>query len=138
MNKLFFDTNLWVRWLLHDNPYQFERVKSLLTQNESGAIQTYTSSIVLLEISYVLKSVYEFKFEEVLESLEGIRSIKNITILESTNIQLALEFFKSYKIKFSDCLIASQITAGMTLCTFDAELAKIKEITAKTPADLLP
>lgn len=137
MKKIFFDTNLWIRWLLHDNPHQFEQVKSLLTSNESGEIQIYTSSIVILEVSYVLKSVYEFKFEEIVESLEGIQTIKNITILENTNIQLALEFFKTYKIKLSDCFIASQITTNMILCSFDVELAKIKEIKIKTPGDLL-
>lgn len=45
------------------------------------------------------------------------------------------EYYKKYKIKFTDCLIASQLPQDSTLVTFDADFNKISEIIVKKPRD---
>lgn len=137
MTKLFLDTNIWVRYLIKDEPKQFAAIKELLASVEKGKYQPYTSSIVLLELSYVLKSVYRFAFDEVLDALESVITTRGITIIETTDSALALACFKTYKIKFTDCLLSSQIRPDIVLVTFDEELRKIKELTVKTPEEVL-
>lgn len=137
MNKIFLDTNLWIRYILMDNKEQFNLVKTILDLNEKGAVKLYSSSIIFLEISYVLKKVYRFKFEEILEVMHSIRTTRGITIIEDTKTDLALSYFKAYKIKFSDCLIASQLRRDITLVTFDEEVKKIKGITVFSPQEFL-
>lgn len=135
--KIFLDTNVLLRYYLKDNE-QFEACENLITQIEEGQFDVYTSSIVFLEISYVLKSVYKLPLTDVVSIMTSIFTLRGITIVEKTNIKTALLFFKKYKIKFTDCLIASQLPKNTVLVSFDEELSKIKEITLKKPQDILP
>lgn len=135
--KLLFDTNIWIRYILKDNLLQFEQAKFLIDANETGLVKLYSSSIIFLELSYVLKTIYHFKFEEILDVMEGIRRTRNIIILQDTDINQAINYYKTYKIKFSDCLIASQLEKDIVLTTFDLEFKKIKEIKCQTPKELL-
>lgn len=137
MNKIFLDTNLWIRYILLDNKEQFGLVKTILDLNEKGTVRLYSSSIIFLEINFVLEKVYRFKFEEILEVMHSMHITRGITIIEDAEIDLAIKYYKTYKIKFSDCLIASQLKKGLTLLTFDKEFKKIKEISSQTPAEFL-
>lgn len=137
MKKIFIDTNLWVRFFIEDNQEQFDQTKSLLAQVEKGNFRVYTSTIVLLELQFVLQKLYHLSFEKTIEIFEIICKIRNITIIEKTNLDLAIKFLKLYKIKFPDCLIASQLPKDAILVSFDEELSKIKEITVKNPKQVL-
>src|SRR3989338_7145194 len=137
MTKTFFDTNLWLRFILMDNNKQFKEVKSLLEVNEGGLIRIYSSPVIFLELAYVLKSVYKFMFDEVQDVLNSTRHTKQMTVLPEDDLDLALKYFNKYKIKFSDCLVASQIKNEISLVTFDTDFNKIKEIKTQSPAQLL-
>lgn len=135
--KIFLDTNVLLRYYLKDNNEQFEACEKLITQIEEGRFDVYTSSIVFLEISYVLKSIYKMPLADVINIMTSVFTLRGITIVDKTNIKTALLFFKKYKIKFTDCLIASQLPKNTVLISFDEELSRIKEITLKNPQDLL-
>lgn len=137
MTKVLLDTNIWIRYILRDNEEQFKRVKSLIEDGEEGKIKIYCSSIIFLEVSYVLKNVYNFKFEEILQVMTSIRLIRGLTVLQDTDIDKALNYFKIFKIKFSDCLIASQLQKNIRFITFDLEFKKVKEIASQTPQEFL-
>lgn len=134
--KIFLDTNFLLRFFLKDEPRQFESCKDLVEQIEEGKFAAYTSAIIMLEVSYVSKSVYKLPFSEVVNILDSVLFIRGITIIEKTNTKLAFKFFKKYRVKFTDCLIASQLPKGMVLVSFDEELTKIKEITVKSPQQI--
>lgn len=135
--KIFLDTNILLRYFLKDEPKQFELCKNLISQIEEGKFTVYTSGIIFLEISYVLKSVYKLPFKEVTNILDSVFSIRGITIIEKTNTNLAFKFFKKYKVKFTDCLIASQLPKDIILVSYDEELLKIKELKVKNPQQIL-
>lgn len=135
--KLFLDTNFLLRLFLEDNKAQLEVCKKLLSQIEEGQFGVCASAIVLLEMSYVLKSVYQIPHPEVIKILDSVFAIRGITITEKTNSKLAFKLYKKYRIKFTDCLIASQLPKNTILITFDKEFSKIKEITVKKPEQIL-
>lgn len=134
--KIFLDTNVLLRLFLEDNQ-QAEICKKLISQVEEGAFSVYTSSIVFLEMSYVLKSVYKIPYEEIIKILDSVFEIRGLTVIEKTNTRLSMKIYKKYKIKFTDCLIASQLPEDTYLISFDKELSKIKEIKVKTPGQIL-
>ena len=136
MSKLFLDSNIWLRFFVRDNP-QYESVEKLISAIESGGYLPYTSAIVLLEVSYVLKTAYRQPKDKIIQYIQSIWDLRNITIVEKTNSKEALKILKRTGIKYSDCLIASQLTAGMLLVTFDKEFSKIKGLTIKTPAQIV-
>lgn len=135
--KIFLDTNVLLRFYLKDAPDQFIPCQNLISQIEEGNFKAYTSSIIFLEVSYVLKSIYKLPFSEITDILDSISTIRGITIIEKTNIKLALEFYKKYKIKFTDCLIASQLPKNTTLVSFDEELPKIRDVEVKKPQEII-
>lgn len=135
--KIFLDTNFWVRFYLEDTQEQLAVCRDLISQVEEGSFQTYTSSIVFLELSYVFKSVYKLPFSKIVEILESIFTLRGIIIIDKTDINKALRFYKKYKIKFTDCLIASQLPKNTILVSFDEELVKIKEAIVKKPQEII-
>jgi len=135
--KIFLDTNVLLRFFLKDNQPQFEICRNLISQIEEGLFNVYTSSIVFLEMSYVLKSVYKIPFPEITKILDSVFEIRGITIIDKTNTKLTLALFKKHRVKFTDCLIAAQLPKGHILVSFDQELSKIKEITVKNPEQLM-
>jgi predicted nucleic acid-binding protein len=137
MISLFFDSNIWLRLFLQDDKEHYESVKKLISYTNDGFFRPYSSSIVFLEVNYVLRSFYKLSYEKTLLYLAKIKGTRNITIIDSTDINRALAYYQEYKIKFTDCLIASQIRKDITLVTFDLEFKKIKEIVSQTPKEVL-
>lgn len=134
--KIFIDTNLWARFFIQDIQDQYEATKNLLALVEEGRFKIYTSTVVLLELQYVLQKLYKLSFKEMIEVFKAIKRIRGITIIERTNFDLALQFYKKYKIKFTDCLIASQLPQNTVLISFDEELSKIKDIDVNKPQEI--
>lgn len=135
--KVFLDTNVLIRFYVKDVQKQYEDSKLFIERIEEGEHKAYTSGIVFLEISFVLKNIYKIPFAGIVEILDSIQSVRGITILDKTDSQLALDFYRKYRVKFSDCLIASQIPKDMILVTFDEEFRKIKEIVSKSPSEIV-
>lgn len=136
MTKIFLDSNVWIRYFLRDNN-QFEEVKNLITAIEEGKFSPYTSAIVLLEICFVLQRYYKYPKNNLESYLRAVLKLRNLTLIEKTDTDKALLYFHEHNIKFSDCLIASQIPKDMTLVTFDKEFDKIRGLSSKAPAKLL-
>lgn len=136
MSKIFLDSNIWLRFFVHDNT-QFDSVQKLIAAIENGQRLPYTSAIVLLEIAYVLKTAYKQPKDKINRYLKSMCSIRNMTVIDKTNTKKALEILEKTGVKFSDCLIASQIPNGATLATFDKDFLKIKGLTIKTPAEIM-
>jgi len=136
MKKLFLDSNIWLRFLTKDEPKQFTDVLKLIEKIESGNFKTYTSTLVLLEVNYVLKNLYRLPMEEVVKALESIKSVRGLTIIEKTAFSKALNLYKLYKIKLADCLIATQLPQNTLLVTYDRDFKKIKGLASRNPGEL--
>ena len=127
--KVFLDSNIWLRLFLRDQEDQYNHSTQLFYAIDTGLFQPYTSSIVFMEVNYVLKSVYKLSTEEALKYLFTMKETRTLTVIEDTDITKALHYYKTHKVKFTDCLIASQLKSSLILVSFDEEMKKIKEIT---------
>lgn len=128
VKKYFVDTNIWVRFFVRDDEKQTELVDAWLQQVEKGRFAIATSAIVLLEVAYVLQSVYKIDKKSVMNALEGILSARGIEIIDKTDMATAIKLAKKTNLKLSDCLIASQVRKGMTLVTFDNDFRKVSDL----------
>lgn len=134
--KIFLDTNVLLRFYLQDNKEQFEAVREVIQQIESGQHRPYVSAIVLLEMVYVLQKVYNVPKQNVLDIIDSVRRIRGVTILEKTKSALAVRFYQQHNVKFADCLIASQVPHDVTIVTYDREFTRLP-IKTTQPQDLL-
>lgn len=137
MDKIFIDTSLFIRFFTQDIQEKYVECKSLFEKIEEGKFRPYTSSVVLLEIFFVLTRQYKFNSEVVRNALGEVLQMRNLTLLEKTNMKKALKFYDQYKIKFADCLIAAQLPVKTKLVTYDTEFKKIKGLDWATPAEII-
>lgn len=134
--KIFIDTNIFIRFFTHDLEEKIEECEKLFEFIRDGKIKPYISNIVVLELIFVLTRQYKFKEEIVLKAVDNLLKLRNIRIIELTKTKKALALFKKLNIKYTDCLIATQIPKGTVLVTYDKEFSKIPVLKSITPAEI--
>lgn len=98
----FVDTNIFLRFLLADNPIQSPRCKKLFELAQKGKVKLMTSEIVVAEIVWVLHSFYGESRESVAEKLRKILLFKSLFIPNREVLLLATQKFESKNIDFID------------------------------------
>lgn len=126
MVKVFLDTNVLVRYATKDDREKFGEVVRFFESVARGEIVPYLSSVVLLELGFVLKLVYKFTKFEIMDVVNHMVKMRGVVIVDKTNLKLALELFDKYKVKFSDCLMASSIPKGVRVFSYDEDFRKMK------------
>lgn len=134
---IFIDTSIFIRYFTQDDLVRFADSKELFEAVERGFLLPYTSNIVILELNYVLTKIYKFRKQIVIPCIEKVLLLRNITLLEETNTKQAIIYFQHGKIKYADCLIATQIPENVTLVTYDSEFKRIPRLTIATPGEIL-
>lgn len=134
--KIFIDTNILIRFFTHDLEEKIEECEKLFEFIRDGKIKPYISNIVILELIFVLIRQYKFKEEIVLKAVDNLLKLRNIRIIELTKTKKALALFKKLNIKYTDCLIATQIPKGTVLVTYDKEFSKIPVLKSITPGEI--
>lgn len=133
MIKIFIDTSIFIRFLTKDIPEKYDECENLFQVIQNGEAKAYISNFVLFEIVFVLTRQYKFPKKKVLQILDQILKIRNITLIEKTDTSKALRLYKEYNIKYGDCVITTQIPKGVTLVTYDRDFSKIPALKPLTP-----
>jgi predicted nucleic-acid-binding protein len=116
------DTNILVRLLTRDNQRQADRAVSFIDNNAIWVAKT-----VVLEIAWVLHSIYGFSRPEVLVALRALSGLQSIHLEDSTNVIKAITWAEA-GLDFADALhLASSQGSSQearSFATFDDKLAK--------------
>lgn len=135
--KIFLDTNIYVRYFIKDDENKFNSIVNLFEQIENSKIKPYTSNIVLLELNYVLSKTYKLDKAQVLVDIQTIiKNTRNLTVIEETDTEKALEIAKKHNIKLADALISTQIRDDIKLCTYDNDFDKLDFIERIEPSSV--
>lgn len=126
MVRVFLDTNVLVRYTTKDDMEKFSGVVDFFKSVAKGETVPYLSSVVLLELGFVLKSVYKFTKLEIMDVVSHVVKMRGVVIVDKTDLKLALKYLDKYKVKFSDCLIASSIPKGVKVFSYDDDFRKMK------------
>ena len=115
------DTNVLVRYFTEDDPTQFQHVEQLFKKyNQDGEI--FISVVVLMELSWVLESCYDWSKEEFCDVLEGILRCSQFTIENPLAVRMAVSRARK-KQDFSDALIGQiGVRKNAKTYTFDKAL----------------
>lgn len=100
------DTNVVIRYLTQDDAKQSAIANRIIEQELNEKNQGYITLISLIEITWVLESCYEQTKDDVINVLDSLLTIKQITIEKTDLVYLALKRFRSGNADFSDVLIA--------------------------------
>jgi predicted nucleic-acid-binding protein len=119
------DTNVLVRFFALDDPLQHSRTEKFI-RSLSSVEPGWVSLPVLMELLWVMGSVYRFDRAGTITILDQLLSRQEIVVEQSETVYKALQLFISGNVDFPDCLIAASAkAAGCTrTVTFDRRAAR--------------
>lgn len=106
-DNLFIDTNVFVRFFVRDSEKTFRECSDFLEALARGKIHAATSSIVIAEIHWLLRSYYKIDKRNIVDFVHRILSMPHLHIDNRDDAALANETFRNTSVKFIDALIAS-------------------------------
>jgi predicted nucleic-acid-binding protein len=106
-NLYFIDTNIFLRVLVQENKTSFEDCFKILEMIKQGKVKAFTNSLVLAEINWVLSGLYKFSKEKTVEAIRSILNLKNLKIIDKSDLQEGINLYEKNKVKFIDALIAA-------------------------------
>lgn len=112
------DTNVVVRYLIADDPEQFERAKALF---EAGGLVVLTS--VLLETEWVLRSTYRLPKSAVIEALRRLANHEGAQVQDPALLHAALHFAER-GLDFADALHLAGSAGYDQFVSFDRRFAR--------------
>lgn len=124
----FIDTNIFLRSLYKENAQTFLECTNFLKAVKENKVDACTSTIVLTEIVYTLRSYYQLDKEIIIKGLQSIVQLGGLKIVDEYDHRLALQFFEKYSVKYIDALIASNksiVSKKMTIVSYDRDFHKL-------------
>lgn len=117
------DTNVLLRLYANDHAVQKQAALNMLAGVPAGHVRV--SVVVLAELAWALRSVYKQPKRIIAGVMFDLLTREEFTIESRAAVFKALNWFESFKIDFSDCLIAALNTdAGASpVYTFDMDAA---------------
>ena len=119
------DTNVVVRLVTRDDPRQTARAEAFVAK---GA---WVSHIVLVEVIWVLDSVFELPHKQLVTAIDMLRNHRDLVLQEPEVVSSALARFRRRpRLGFSDCMVleSARKAGHVPLGTFDRELGKLDDV----------
>lgn len=121
------NTNVLVRFLVHDDEAQFLRSQKLIRREIAAGRPVFISLLVLLETEWVLRSRYDASKVEVATTISALLNSVDDDIEDEPAVEEALFLWKDHAVGFADCLIGARnrrLGCSATM-TFDTKAARI-------------
>ncbi|EAT58562.1 PIN domain-containing protein [Chlorobium ferrooxidans] len=120
------DTNILVRFLVRDDKAQAATVYRLFKTAEEEKTEFFVSVPVLLELIWVLESVYEIKRADILDAFAELLLLPILVFDSHFAIRSFISDAQKNKVDLSDLLIAfdAAVSGCVQVLTFDKKAAK--------------
>ena len=120
------DTNILVRFFVKDDPEQAEKVYRLFKNAEIKKDKIHVPVLVLMELLWVLDSVYEVPREDILNAIDQLTLMPVFEVEHLPAVQMFIRNAKTNHYDLSDLLIAyvSQTNHCDALLTFDKKSSR--------------
>ena len=107
MNKIFIDSNIFLRFFTKDDQGRHEQAVALFKKADKGEIGIVTGPPVLFEIAWTLRSAYDQSKERVLDVLSAITALKGLMLTDADLVEHAINLARSSSQEFADAYIAA-------------------------------
>ena len=124
---IFVDTNYFLRFLIEDNEEQLQTAEKLFMDGAKGNLSLTTSTAVIFEIYWVLRTFYQKSKTEIVEILRKVLKMNFIKIDERNILIQAVNFYNGNNLSLEDCynLFWAREHDIEIFTTFDSKLAKL-------------
>jgi predicted nucleic-acid-binding protein len=121
------DTNVLMRLLVRDHDGQVKAAERFVNAHCSSDDPGYVSRIVIAEIAWVLKDIYDYDRAQIAGAVRGILNVSQFEIDSADEVHAAVADYERSSAGFTDCLVARlNASAGCEYTvTFDRKAAKL-------------
>lgn len=121
------DTNVLVRYVVHDDSGQLAAAKRLIARCVGEGQLLFVPVTVTLELEWVLRAGFGYAKDDVLQVLSNLFSAAELAFESERALEVALQLYREASADFADCLhIALATEAGeQPLWTFDRGASKV-------------
>ncbi len=136
--RVFADTNLFLRYLTNDIPAQADAVEQLLNLASDGKIIMVINSLVIAEIVWTLESYYGLARDSTKDKILAILNTPGIEAAEGDLLLQAIFWYADKNVDFVDAFNAAWALAeGLaTTHTFDRKhFSRIEGIRVQVPGE---
>lgn len=120
------DTNILIRFLIGDDEQQAKKVYNIFKKAESEKDELFVPLLVILELIWVLESVYEIPRTEILGSISELILMPILKFEHQSTLQQFTHSAQGNRYDLSDLLIAHSAKAQgcEIVITFDKKVSK--------------
>jgi predicted nucleic acid-binding protein len=121
------DTNVFIRYLIGDDPAKQHQSKDLIERINSGKEEALTTDVIIHEICYVLSASthYNLSHQDIRDRLYPILVMQGLHLTAKSLCLEALNLFATgEKIDYSDALSAAYVRNGLVegIYSYDRKL----------------
>ena len=134
--RIFADTNLFLRFLTNDVPQQADAVEKLLNSAASGELILVTNSMVIAEIVWTLESFYRLSKTEIQTKVLAILNTPGLVLDGGNTILQAIFWYEEKNVDFIDAFNAAWMLDHeiQAVYTFDRKhFKRLEEIETRVP-----
>lgn len=113
------DTNIWVRYVTNDDPFQARRAMGVLSE----ADEVFLPKTVLLELEWVLRAAYRLPRHAIIKAMLHILGLPMVRVEKPEQVAQALDWFRN-GIDFADALHLASCDTADTFVTLDEALIR--------------
>jgi len=120
------DTNILIRFLIGDDEVQAKKVYNIFKKVESDRNELFVPLLVVIELIWVLESVYEIPRSEILDSISELLLMPILKFEHQTAIQQFTIAAQGNRYDLSDLLIVHSAKSQRCeiVLTFDKQASK--------------
>ena len=136
--RIFADTNLFLRYLTNDVPAQADAVEELLRRASDGEIALVINSLVIAEIVWTLESYYGLSRNGIKDKILAILNTPGVEAGEGDLLLQAIFWYADKNVDFVDAFNAAWMFAEAleTAYTFDRKhFSRIEGIRLQVPGE---
>jgi predicted nucleic-acid-binding protein len=121
------DTNVLMRLLVRDHDGQIKAAERFVNAHCSSDDPGYVSRIVIAEIAWVLKDIYDYDRTQIAGAIRGVLNVSQLEVDSADDVHAAVRDYEKSSAGFTDCLVARlNASAGCEYTvTFDRKTAKL-------------
>jgi len=122
------DTNILIRFLVKDDNKQAKLVYKVFKEAEAKQEILFVPLLVVLEVIWVLQSVYKISDKDILEAISELLLMPVLKFEMQQAIQEFIASAENIKLDLSDILIAhsAKLSGCESVLTFDKKASKFK------------
>lgn len=133
--RIFADTNLFIRIFTKDNPEQLSHVMTLLQRAEKGEFTLVTNAVVIAEIVWVMEGMGSNR-NLIRDAIWSLLNTKGVEVDQANLIGQAIDIYAAKNIDFIDAFNVSWMQAQQikSVYTFDQRhFSRVTGIDVKVP-----